>query len=124
MDPNWPGSSFLGILQARILYWVAIPFSSGSSQSRDRIWVPCISMQILYHLGYQRGPQFIYTHINSYMYEYMYICIYVYVCVYIYIYTHTYIYIYGRERERDNSVFSFFSLISYYKILCVVSCAI
>ena len=30
---------FHGILQARILEWVAIPFSSGSSQSRDRTQV-------------------------------------------------------------------------------------
>ena len=28
-----------GILQARILEWVAFPFSRGSSQSRDRIQV-------------------------------------------------------------------------------------
>ena len=43
MDCNLPGSSILGILQARILEWVAIPFSKGSSQSRDRTWVSCIS---------------------------------------------------------------------------------
>ena len=30
-----PGSSVHGILQARILEWVAIPFSRGSSQSRN-----------------------------------------------------------------------------------------
>ena len=30
-----PGSSVHGILQARILEWVAIPFSRGSSQPRD-----------------------------------------------------------------------------------------
>ena len=29
------GSSIHGILQARILEWVAIPFSRGSSQPRD-----------------------------------------------------------------------------------------
>ena len=29
----------MGILQARILEWVAIPFSRGSSQPRDRTWV-------------------------------------------------------------------------------------
>ena len=34
-----PGSSVYGILQARILEWVAIPFSWGSSQPRDRTWV-------------------------------------------------------------------------------------
>ena len=31
-----PGSSVHGILQASILEWVAIPFSRGSSQPRDR----------------------------------------------------------------------------------------
>ena len=31
-----------GILQARILEWVACPFSRGSSQSRDRTQVCCI----------------------------------------------------------------------------------
>ena len=38
-----PGSSVNGILQARILEWVAIPFSRGSSQSRDQTWVTCIT---------------------------------------------------------------------------------
>ena len=31
-----------GILQARMLEWVAIPFSRGPSQPRDRIQVSCI----------------------------------------------------------------------------------
>ena len=35
MDWGPPGSSVLGIFQARILEWVAIPFSRGSSQARD-----------------------------------------------------------------------------------------
>ena len=30
-----------GILQARILEWVAFPFSRASSQPRDRTQVPC-----------------------------------------------------------------------------------
>ena len=34
-----PGSSVHGILQARILEWVAIPFSMGSSQPSDWTWV-------------------------------------------------------------------------------------
>ena len=37
-----PGSSIHGILQARILEWVAIPFSRGSSQVRDRTQVSCL----------------------------------------------------------------------------------
>ena len=36
MDCSPPGSSVYGILQARILEWVAIPYSRESSQPRDR----------------------------------------------------------------------------------------
>ena len=32
-----------GILQARILEWMAFPFSSGSAQPRDRTQVSCIA---------------------------------------------------------------------------------
>ena len=41
MDCSPPGSSVHGILQARILELVAMPFSKGSSQPRDRIHVSC-----------------------------------------------------------------------------------
>ena len=40
-----PGSSVHGIFQARILEWVAISFSRGSSQPRDWIWVSCIAVR-------------------------------------------------------------------------------
>ena len=43
MDCSLPGSSVLGILQARILEWIAIPFSRGSSQPRGRTGVSCIA---------------------------------------------------------------------------------
>ena len=36
-----PGSSVHGIFQARILEWVAVPFSKGSSQPRDQTQVSC-----------------------------------------------------------------------------------
>ena len=39
MDCSPLGSSFYGILQARILQWVAVFFSRGSSQPRDRTQV-------------------------------------------------------------------------------------
>ena len=39
MDCNLPDSSIHGIFQARILEWVAISFSKGSSQPRDWTWV-------------------------------------------------------------------------------------
>ena len=37
MDCSPPGSSVHGILQARMLEWVAIPFSGGSFQPKDQI---------------------------------------------------------------------------------------
>ena len=42
MDCSPPGSSVHGILQARVLEGVAISFSRGSSQPRDRTRVSCI----------------------------------------------------------------------------------
>ena len=41
MDCNPPGSSVHEIFQARIPEWVAISFSRGSSQPRDRTQVSC-----------------------------------------------------------------------------------
>ena len=41
MDCSRPGSSFHGILQARILEWVAVTSSRGPSQPRDRTHVSC-----------------------------------------------------------------------------------
>ena len=52
MDCSPPGSSVHGILQARILEWVAIPSSRGSSQCRDWThvsYVSCIGRRISYH---------------------------------------------------------------------------
>ena len=43
MDCSLPGSSDHGILQARILEWIVIPLSRGSSQPRDRTQVSCIT---------------------------------------------------------------------------------
>ena len=61
MDCSLPGSSVHGILQARILEWVAIPFSRGSSQLRDRTRI-CIAGRfftiwatretLIYHYSY------------------------------------------------------------------------
>ena len=43
MDFSPPGSSVQGILQARILEWVAISSSRGSSQPRDLTCISCIA---------------------------------------------------------------------------------
>ena len=42
MDCSLPGFSVHGIFQARVLEWVAISFSRGSSGPRDRTQVSCI----------------------------------------------------------------------------------
>ena len=39
VDCSLPSSSVCGILQARVLEWVAISFSRGSSRPRDQTWV-------------------------------------------------------------------------------------
>ena len=43
MDCSPPGFSFHAILQARILEWVAMPSSRGSSQPRNPTQVSCIA---------------------------------------------------------------------------------
>ena len=52
MDCSPPGSSVHGILQVRILEWVAVPSFRISSQFRDRTRissVSCTGRQVLYH---------------------------------------------------------------------------
>ena len=78
MDCSPPGSSVHEILQARVLEWVAISSSRGSSQPRDGTQVSCdscIGRWILYHCATWKA--------------HLYVC--VCVCVYTYMYTHTHI---------------------------------
>ena len=52
MNCSLPGSSVHGMFQARILEWVAISSSRGTSQPRDQTHISCISCigkWILYH---------------------------------------------------------------------------
>ena len=62
MDRSPPSSSVHGILQARILEWLVMPSSRGSSQSRDQTcisYVSCTGRQALYH----------YCHLGSLIYS-------------------------------------------------------
>ena len=54
-----PGSSVLGILQARILEWVAMPSSRGSSWPRDWTWISYISsvLRIRWLPRWHRGKE-------------------------------------------------------------------
>ena len=53
MDCSPPASSVLGILQVRLLEWVAMPLSRGSSWSN--LGLPHCR-QIIYHLSHQGSP--------------------------------------------------------------------
>ena len=53
-DCGLPGFSAHGFLQTRMLEWVAIPFSRGSSSPRD--WTRSPALQILYCLSHQGSP--------------------------------------------------------------------
>ena len=48
MDYSPRGSSDHGIPQARILKWVTIPFSRGSSPPVNRTWIPALQADSLY----------------------------------------------------------------------------
>ena len=64
MDCSLPGSSIHGIFQARVLEWIAISFSRGSSQPRDRTRdLQC--MQTLCLLIEQGSPKNTLKGINS-----------------------------------------------------------
>ena len=56
MDYSLLGSSVPGILQARILAWIAIPFSRGSSQLRDRTQVSHIAGRFFTSWATTEGP--------------------------------------------------------------------
>ena len=56
-----PGSSVRGISQARIMEWISISFSKGSSQPRDQTCVICISWHISLPPSHQGSPVRHYT---------------------------------------------------------------
>ena len=64
VDHSPPGSSVHGISKARILEWVAISFSRGSSQSRDQIFISCVGRWILYHWATWESP----SHVTNQLY--------------------------------------------------------
>ena len=61
MGCNLPGSIVHGISQARILEWVTIFFSRGSSRHKDSTQVSWLGRWILYHQG---GPGYIYVSVH------------------------------------------------------------
>ena len=65
MDCSLPGPSVCGIRQARILEWVAISSSRGSSQPRGQTHtscVSCIGRWVLYHWEASLVAQMVYCY--------------------------------------------------------------
>ena len=61
MDCSPTGSSVHRISQARIVEWVAISFSTGSSWPKDQTpvsWIPCTGRRIFYHWATLEAPFF------------------------------------------------------------------
>ena len=73
MDCSPPDSSVHGIFRVRILEWVAISFSRGSSQLRDQTHVSCIGRWILNHWCHL-GSSFIGEIFNSIFHFYKVSC--------------------------------------------------
>ena len=61
MDCSPPGSSVHWISQARILEWVAISISRGSSWLRDQTHDSCVGRRVLYHWALRETHLFIYS---------------------------------------------------------------
>ena len=85
MDCSIPGSSVHGISHAKILEWVAVSSSRGSSQHRNWTCISCVSClgwQILYHWANQEAR----ACINIYVATYVCACVHICVCIYMYVY--------------------------------------
>ena len=63
VDCSPPGSSVHGILLARILEWVAYPFSRGFSQPRNQTGVSCIAGGFFTSWATREAPSWIYLFI-------------------------------------------------------------
>ena len=72
MDCSLPGLSWIvhGILQARILDWLAVPFSRGSSQPRD--WTQASHFAGGFFTGWAtREAQYVYICVYMYTYTFL-----------------------------------------------------
>ena len=61
-----PGYFVHEILQARILEWISMPSSRGSSQPRDRTqvsYISCSGRRVLYHYCHLGSPSYLLHHI-------------------------------------------------------------
>ena len=67
MDCSLPGSSVHGVFQARVLEWVFMPSSRGSSWPRDQACISYVSCRlVLYHLCHLGIPEYNWLSVNVY----------------------------------------------------------
>ena len=59
MDCILPDSSLHGMLQARILEWVAVSFSRGPSRPRDRTQVSCVAGRFFTNRATREAPMIV-----------------------------------------------------------------
>ena len=134
-----PGFSVHGILQARILEWISMPFSRESSQPRDGIQVSCIAgrffavwatREAIYRCVciHTHTHTHTHTHIHTlYMFLYtytVYVCVYICMCICIYIYTVEYYSAMTPDsltRERDEAASRSLGRFSWWEN-CYLSC--
>ena len=87
-DCSLPGSFVHGILQARILEWVAIPFSRGSSRPRDPTQVSCIAGRFFTIWATREVPWIHNTYFHAYIYMYLCLSLSSKDCLALYMHTH------------------------------------
>ena len=105
MDCNLPGSSAHGLLQARILAWVAIPFSRGSCRPRDHV-SPALAGKFLTIWATREAHIYIHLSVNTYI-----------LCIYTWIYLHIlYLYVYFLNTYTYTNTYAF-----VYKHTCIYS---
>ena len=84
MDCSLPGSSVHVILQARILEWVAISFSRGSSQPRDRASDSSLSWIAGEFLTCWAIKETQYICVCTHTHTHLYVCTQIYIYIFIY----------------------------------------
>ena len=69
MDYSPPGSSVHGISRVRILEWVAISFSRGSSQPRDQTHISCTGRQMYFTTEQPGKPNWLLGRLKNFFFN-------------------------------------------------------
>ena len=88
MDYSPPGSSVHGTLHARILEWVAISFSKGSSKPRDRTQVSCTAGRLF--TIWATGGSALYIYACKYVSVHMFLSMHKHFHLYLLLYSYTF----------------------------------